>query len=197
MMKKRFCLPIDQLLHFVGATLEEVIGEATKEFLDANNNEISQRITGEILEKNQPIHNYDLRLRSKDGKFRDVILSSIPITYMGKKAVMVSYRDITERKKVQKELKESEKRYRLLIEHLPLGILLHQNQIIQFANRAAIRLLGAKNPNDVIGLNIFSIIHPDYRLIASKRDESIERESLLQQSTKSLFGLMDRNWTWK
>jgi len=42
------------------------------------------------------------------------------------------------------ELKESEDRYRLLVESLPDGIIIHQEGIVIFANKASAVLLNAR-----------------------------------------------------
>ncbi|MFY3791938.1 PAS domain S-box protein [Ureibacillus sp. MALMAid1270] len=160
--------------NLVGTSLEGVNGSSIEEFIHPDHMEFAREIIKGILEDGEPYHNFDLKIRSKSGEPKDAILSAIPIMYMNKKAIMVSYRDITERKKVQKALKESEERYRMLIEYSPLGILLYQNRIIQFANSMAIQLLGAQNADELIGRSIYQLIHPDYQKIASKRDESIE-----------------------
>ncbi|SOC44270.1 PAS domain S-box protein [Ureibacillus acetophenoni] len=161
--------------NLVETTLDDIIGNSIIQYVDPDYIEFAQKIITEILEKNQPLHDFDFRIQSTTGEKKDAILSAIPFTYKNKKAIMVSYRDITERKKVEMALKESEERYRLLVENSPLGILLHQHRTIHFANSTALRLLGAKNLNDLIGKNIYDIIHPEYQSIASKRDESIEK----------------------
>nr|WP_106783106.1 PAS domain S-box protein [Lysinibacillus timonensis] len=161
--------------HLIGATLQEVVGKSYREFIDPLKIEVAQKVTQEILENDQPLYDFELRIKSKDGQIKDAVLSAIPITYMGKKAVMVSYRDITDRKKMEQALKESEERYRLLVEHSPLGILVHQNQMIIYANSTASRLLGAEKKEDLIGLNVYQLIHPDYRFIALRRVECIEK----------------------
>lgn len=67
--------------------------------------------------------------------------------------------DITERKETHKE---SEIRYQALVEKLPIGIVIHKQGKLLFANTQAYMILGAK-PHELIGTDIIEFVHPDYR----------------------------------
>ncbi|WP_102345970.1 PAS domain S-box protein [Bacillus sp. Marseille-P3661] len=159
----------------VGSTVQDIIGESIQEFIDPTMLDISHRLIQEILVNNQPLIDFDLKIRSKNGQILDAVLSAIPISFMGTQAILVSFRDITERKKMELALKESEDRYRRLVEYSPLGIVVHQKGTIKYANSMALRLLGTENSKDIIGLRIYNIIHPDYRISVSKRIDNIEK----------------------
>jgi PAS domain S-box-containing protein len=70
-------------------------------------------------------------------------------------------RDITERKKVQIVLKESEKRYRHLVELSPDAILVHIKGKIVFMNEACIKLFGSESPDNVLNKSITEFIQPE------------------------------------
>jgi diguanylate cyclase (GGDEF)-like protein/PAS domain S-box-containing protein len=53
-------------------------------------------------------------------------------------------------------------RYRLLVELIPDGVVVHQDGRIVYANRSAVRLV-AGTLEDLLGQEIFSFIHPDSR----------------------------------
>ncbi|MFA6224567.1 MAG: PAS domain S-box protein [Desulfomonilaceae bacterium] len=69
--------------------------------------------------------------------------------------------DITERKKTEESLRESEERYRNLLEVSPIGIFVHSEGKVVFANTACAKLLGADTEEQIIGKPIIEIIHPD------------------------------------
>jgi PAS domain S-box-containing protein len=60
--------------------------------------------------------------------------------------------DITEHKRVQEALQESETKYRALIDALPFGAVILQDGILVFANPAAAAMFGCANANDLVGL---------------------------------------------
>jgi PAS domain S-box-containing protein len=108
---------------------------------------------------------------------------------------VVSLRDITERKRLEEELTKhtdhledlvreksrdlavSEERYRRLLEHAPDIIFVQSEGKIIYINPTGARLLGAKNPKEIIGRSVIDIVHPDYRASARERmRRAIEEE---------------------
>ncbi len=60
-------------------------------------------------------------------------------------------------------LRESEARYRELVEETPDAIFIHADDRIVYVNRAGMELLGATRPEQLIGRNRLDLIHPDDR----------------------------------
>lgn len=77
--------------------------------------------------------------------------------------------DITERTLAEQALRESEARYLNILNVAPVGIAVHQKGKIVFANPAGMRLIGAASPDELVGRDIRTIIHPDHLETAMNR----------------------------
>ncbi|MDP1677311.1 MAG: PAS domain S-box protein [Bacteroidota bacterium] len=82
-------------------------------------------------------------------------------------------RHIEEQVRAEKLLRDSEERYRDLVEHSTDAIAVHFNGIIQFVNQAAITLMGAHSAEDLIGKKVIDFVHPDFRESVAKRIASV------------------------
>jgi PAS domain S-box-containing protein len=80
----------------------------------------------------------------------------------GRKGVSALLEDITEKKRTELTLQESEERYRQLVEISPDAVIIHQEGKISYINPAAVKLLGASQPDEIIGKNVLDSIHPDF-----------------------------------
>lgn len=61
------------------------------------------------------------------------------------------------------ELRESQERYRLVVQHAPDAILLHDGKRFVFANTEAAKLFGADAAERIVGRDILDFVHPDSR----------------------------------
>lgn len=77
--------------------------------------------------------------------------------------------DLTEQRQAEMTLRESEGRYRRLIEVLPDGIVVQREGKIVLVNPAGAEIMGAKSPEQLIGKAAIEFMHPDYRRIAARR----------------------------
>ncbi len=77
--------------------------------------------------------------------------------------------DITEQRRSEEALRASEARYRALVESSPEGVAIHQDGRCVFVNPAGARLLGAQQPEELLGKSALDFVHPDYRDIIRER----------------------------
>jgi len=77
--------------------------------------------------------------------------------------------DITDRNEAQKRLRESENRFRNVVELLPDGLTIHCDGKIVYANEAFSRMVGTANPEQLIGRDVLEFVHPEMREIVHER----------------------------
>lgn len=78
-------------------------------------------------------------------------------------AIITISLDITERKESERALRESEERFRLLIDSMiEAALIIDREGYIVFANNSAALLVGLDDPLEGIGKKIFEFLHPDF-----------------------------------
>ncbi len=88
----------------------------------------------------------------KDGKIRWIETYAVQIDYRGSPAIQVACIDLTERRLAEESLRESEERYRMLVETSPSAILLTSlDGTIRFCNQQAATLFGYATTQDLTG----------------------------------------------
>ncbi len=84
-------------------------------------------------------------------------------------SVLCVTRDVTDRKQAAQALHDSNQRWRTLVEWTPEASVVHRDGIIVYVNPAAVRLIGASAPGQLVGQAIVTMIHPDCRAEQLKR----------------------------
>ncbi len=113
---------------------------------------------------------YIFRVRHKKGTWLwiEAVATNL-LAEPGVNAIVLNYRDITARIEAEEVLRENEERYRLLVETLPDGVVVHSQGRIVFANLASTAIIGAASPADLTGKLVIDFVHPDYRELVLKR----------------------------
>ena len=161
-----------EFLNQIGYSREEVIGHTSLE-LNLHSFKKRQRYIDEIR-RTKTLSNFELKLRRKDGDFIDILNSARIITIDGEPIILNIGRDITERKKAENALVESEAKYHSLYSSMSEGVAINEiiyntdqkavNYIITGVNKAYEDITGFKK-KDVLGKKaseIYSIERSPY-----------------------------------
>jgi PAS domain S-box-containing protein len=110
-------------------------------------------------------------LIARDGGERPISDSGAPIRDSeGRIAgTVLVFRDQTEERRAERALRESEQRYRNLLEVAPDAIYVHSDDRIVFANPAAVRLFGVRDAAALLGRSPLELFHPDDRSLIRAR----------------------------
>ncbi|HZD43580.1 MAG TPA: PAS domain S-box protein, partial [Methanomicrobiales archaeon] len=106
---------------------------------------------------------FEIRIRNASGGWHNIEASGANILESERvSGFVVNAREITDRKRMEEALQESEEKYRELVETFPDTVLIHRNGRMEYINSAGLALFGAKSPDEIIGRSIGDLIHPDY-----------------------------------
>ncbi len=139
-------------------TIEDVMG-----IIVPQERAITADLLAEFMDSGEAPPFYDVRLQRKDGSTLVVETLNSMITFGGRQVVMVTILDISDRVMAQEALTASEERYRILVESSRDAIFIADPQgTVLFANTASTELTGMR-ADEIIGQNIYSVVHPDER----------------------------------
>src|SRR5262249_12451234 len=74
-----------------------------------------------------------------------------------------------DRLSAEENLRRSEESFRNIIEHAPEGILISQERVICYVNRALVAYLGYASADEILGRSAYDIVHPDDREMVAGR----------------------------
>ena len=96
------------------------------------------------------------------------------VVHRMREALARTKEEITQRARVEAVLKESEQRYRTLVEWTPEALVVYRADKILFANPAAVELVGATSAHELLGTSLLDWVHPEYRdaLLARRANPS-------------------------
>lgn|GEM_PF-838536 len=105
-----------------------------------------------------------LTITAADGRTLSILSLTSPVRD-GAHVVgaLVVWHEATPEAQEQAALAESEAQYRALVERSPDAILIHQDDLIVFANPAAVGLIGAGATETLVGLSVADLVHPAAR----------------------------------
>lgn len=146
-------------LKSLGYTRDEIIGKDVYEYIHPDDRETVLKNIEKVL-SGVSVPPTEYRLLNKNGGILFVETSRCKIEYEGKKAVQCIVRDISERKKKDKELKELEERYRSIVDNSPDGIGVSCDGRIVFANNKLLELHGY-TMDELYGKSPFELIFPE------------------------------------
>ena len=162
---------------------EELMGYSQEEFCSLEFNfldlisEESIEIVKSAFEKHmkgKEVPPYEYGLVTKDGDRLEAIITTKLIQYEGDTAILGIVTDITERKKMETALKDSEAKFRALAESAPAAIIIAAGEKFIYVNPAFESICGytAKEAED---MRFWDLVHPDMQELIKERGMARQR----------------------
>ncbi len=149
----------------MGYSVEELLSLTSEEIINFIHPEDRELVLGRYrdrLEGKTVPPRYEFRVIRKDKEVRIVEMYATLIEYEGKPAVQEVFVDITEHYLAEKKLKESEEKYRLILETANDMIMIFTRKFrIEFINENVLKNILGYEKNDLIGKVGLKLIHPD------------------------------------
>lgn len=163
-LKGEFVYSNSQGINLLGYSIDELQGMTLDDVIDPtevreNPVEIGKLMAGKKLLKRR-------RIINKKG---EVIQTEFSSSMMPNGMLMGIVRNISNRMDIEKALRESEERYRNIVEQAPIGIVVHQQGKIVWVNPNVLTIMREKSLEDIIGKPVIDFVHPASRPIALER----------------------------
>jgi len=170
-VNRRFC-------EIVGYSVEELLQGSIHDITHPDDLRMDLDHVGRISTGIARKSSWEKRYRKKDGT---VVWARVFVTPLDPSEARPTLRlgvieDITERKRAEEILRESEEKFRLLIENAPDAIYVHEDARFIYLNHAAVNLFGAETADQLIGSPIMDRYSPDYHGMITKRLHDLYEE---------------------
>lgn len=151
------------------------------------------------IETRERLH-FHFRHRLASGELREVDVHSAPVSTQRGPLLYSIIHDTTERRRSEEALRNSERRFRDLVENLPVGVMVHEpDSRVLFANQEAGRILGV-NPLEIAGKRhddpIWCFLREDGTALTTE-DHPVRRVVLSQSPLRHLLMAVVQVNTWQ
>ena len=147
----------------LGLDIEPLIGSDVFDLIHADDRQIA--VDGfDLTRKGKEADRVELRLHHADGSWR--VMEAVATNLLDDPAVegiVISARDLTERRHAEAELREAQERFRSAFEYAPIGMALTSLDGRLFrVNRALVQILG-RGESELLASSMLDLSHPDDR----------------------------------
>ena len=127
---------------------------------------------------------YEISIRRPDGEIRNLQVFRREVMWGGEQQFMAMYQDITEHKRSEEALRDSEERFHSIVEHGNDGIIFIQDGMIQYCNSKMLEM-GNYTQRDVMGKAFIDFVAPEHKEMVS----DIYNKRIAGKKTKGRYEL--------
>ena len=191
----RYTYCSEKVKDVLGYSADEMIGKTPFDFMLPDKDESVGAVFAELVRERRPIRSMENWIRTKDGRSVCLLTSGVPI--LNDAGELLGYRgvdsDITERKLTENALRESEVKYRNIIENIQEVFYradIEGNLVMTSPSGA--KLLGYDSVEEMIGLNIAKTFyavpeeHDEFLKVLEKKGVANDYEVTLKKTDGTL-----------
>ena len=183
----------------LGYSPEELVGSNVFEYLHPEDEVKVRERLAEVLQGPQVLRvPIEFRFRRKDGSY--CVLETTGTNQLSNPAlgtIVMTSRDVTERKLTERALAESERRFRSVVANSSEVVkITDADGTLKYASPAFERLFGY-SPEEVIGTNVFDYAHPeDIPRIQEETEKALESPGVGSNMVEYRFRHKNGSWRW-
>jgi PAS domain S-box-containing protein len=170
----------DAFASLVAMPISEITGKSSYELFNINKADEFMSKDNEILKNNQ-VQVHKSELIAIDGTTHSIIINKANFTNSEGEieGIVGIITDITNIQKLQKELTQSHARYKNLVELLPEAIIVHNQGIIKYVNKAFLNFTGSNESESTyfLGRHVLEFIEEGSKALVSNRIDMLKNHS--------------------
>ncbi|MCB2211403.1 PAS domain S-box protein [bacterium] len=185
----------DLRIRYINESTRRVTGRATEEFIGKRDEELWPP---EVYQEYVPTLKNALASRKKLTIESELEIPGEGVRYLrvtviplldddGKVIELLGItHDMTESRKSQQALRESEEIYRSLMDAAPIGVAVHSEGKVVFVNKAGLKIMRAETEDEIVGKSITEIVYPTHL------DAALDRVQRMMKGEEGLYPVEDR-----
>lgn len=173
----------DGFTAITGYTSEDVAGKTSLEINIWANPADRARLVQALVQEHGQVSNLEAPFVMKDGRIITALMSAAVIEVAGEKCILSITRDITERKRAEEALRESEEKFRAMIEQASEGFALIDEQGVIIEWNRAIEHIWGLTREEVLGRPFYDV---QFQVVVPERRTPEHYETLKALALQAL-----------
>jgi PAS domain S-box-containing protein len=120
-----------------------------------------------------PARTIETTVLTEDGRQIPCEVTMAPVDLGGESLMVVFFQDISERHRATEALRQSEARFRALIERAPDAVWVSDGPRLLYVNSASVRMLGYDSMEELLARQTFDIIDPEDHAAMAERTRAV------------------------
>ena len=178
----------------LGCPRAMMIGKASLDLMPGDDE--SRALIAAAMRERRSLHDVECVHRTRTGEERILSIGVTPIQVDGADHVLTTIDDVTEQRRAQDALKDSEARYRTIVETTAEGVIIGRpDGVILYANQQMADMLGC-SVDELTGRSGLDFVFPDWEMKVLENRAALDSGRVLRGEMKLRRKDGGALWTW-